>query len=412
MKASASSGSSGAVPETTERTLERSAGSMSASSTMRNAAGTRLTVAGRCRRTASDQRLHREAVEEAERSAVADALQDAEEATQMHQRRVHDGDTAPEAHRLVPVRLVVLGPDEYMLEHPVTQIDTLGRAGGAAGEHAHGHARASSPGSPWRPGAIAKGRATVRHTRRRGGEAVRNELGQVVGFAGEHVEVERCDVLAGALAAPPRVDGDDATACAQHAQEEPDRCRPVAQKDPHLGAGSSHQGGRLFDRVGQVPQVDQAPSNSTAGASGSTARTSAMRAARPVVGTVVIARAAPVGPEDAPPPRPCRSGCRGAYKSAPAPWPPGRDGRATPRWPAPCPSVAATGNRAIPAANSWARSQKASRDTTSVTRPIRNAVSAVTRSSLPVRAMRSVWARPTRRMSPIGSMAETRPYVT
>ena len=66
----------------------------------------------------------------------------------------------------------------------------------------------------------------------------------------------------------------------------------------------------------------------------------------------------------------------------------------------------------MPAASSCARGQSAVRSTTSVTRPMCKAVSAVTRSSLPVSAMRSVWARPTLRISPTGSRAETKPKVT
>ena len=43
---------------------------------------------------------------------------------------------------------------------------------------------------------------------------------------------------------------------------------------------------------------------------------------------------------------------------------------------------------------------------------MRSAVSADTRSSLPISAMRSVSPRPMRRMSPTGSSAETIPKVT
>ena len=73
------------------------------------------------------------------------------------------------------------------------------------------------------------------------------------------------------------------------------------------------------------------------------------------------------------------------------------------------PWVAAVGFAAMPAAISWARVQSAARSTTSVTRPMRSAVSAPTRSSLPDRAMRRVWASPIRRMRPTGSSAETMP---
>ena len=64
------------------------------------------------------------------------------------------------------------------------------------------------------------------------------------------------------------------------------------------------------------------------------------------------------------------------------------------------------------AAISWARDQRSSRSTISVTSPSRIAVSAVTRSSFPMSAMRSVSASPILRMRPTGSSADTSPYVT
>jgi hypothetical protein len=73
------------------------------------------------------------------------------------------------------------------------------------------------------------------------------------------------------------------------------------------------------------------------------------------------------------------------------------------------PCVADFGFRAMPAAISWARSHSCSRATTSVTNPIRNAVSALTRSSLPMSAIRRVSPKPTFRIKPTGSIAETRP---
>ena len=74
--------------------------------------------------------------------------------------------------------------------------------------------------------------------------------------------------------------------------------------------------------------------------------------------------------------------------------------------------MAEDGFAAMPAAMSWARAHSCSRSTISVTKPISNAVVALTRSSLPISAMRNVWARPTLRMSPTGSRAETMPKVT
>ncbi len=76
------------------------------------------------------------------------------------------------------------------------------------------------------------------------------------------------------------------------------------------------------------------------------------------------------------------------------------------------PWVAVGGLAAIVAAISCARSQSCSLATTSVTNPIRSAVCAHTRSSLPINAMRSVSPSPTRRISPIGSRADTNPALT
>ncbi len=76
------------------------------------------------------------------------------------------------------------------------------------------------------------------------------------------------------------------------------------------------------------------------------------------------------------------------------------------------PWVATDGLAAMVAAMSWARWRSASRSTISVTSPMRSAVSAVTRSSLPMSAMRSASPRPTLRMFPTGSSAHVRPKVT
>ena len=76
------------------------------------------------------------------------------------------------------------------------------------------------------------------------------------------------------------------------------------------------------------------------------------------------------------------------------------------------PCVAAVGLAAISAASAWARSQSAARGTISVTSPMRSAVSAPTRSSLPRSAIRSVSPRPILRIRPTGSSADTMPKLT
>ena len=241
--------------------------------------------------------LHREAIEEAERSAVADALQDAEEPTQMHQRRVHDGDTAPEAHRLVPVRLVVLGPDEYTLEHPVAQIDTLGWAGGAAGEHAHGHAGPSRArvgqvprfdckrsghvrhaGSSWRARCRERGRPRrpVRRRTRRG-------------------PALRCPARVRSRPRPGLMVTTHPPARSTPRRSPTDAGR-LRRRIPTSAPGARTERGRLLDRVGQVApggpgtlELDRRG----VGVDGQDVGDPDARAA--VVGTVVIGRAAPAG---------------------------------------------------------------------------------------------------------------------
>ena len=64
-------------------------------STMRSAAGTRLTRCGDgARRTASAHSSTVEPLEQDERPAVVDALQHPEQPAEVHQRRVHDHDAA------------------------------------------------------------------------------------------------------------------------------------------------------------------------------------------------------------------------------------------------------------------------------------------------------------------------------
>ena len=50
----------------------------------------------------------------------------------------------------------------------------------------------------------------------------------------------------------PGVDGDDAAAGLQHAEQEADGDRPVAQEDADLGAGLGHERRRLLDGVGEL----------------------------------------------------------------------------------------------------------------------------------------------------------------
>ena len=76
---------------------------------------------------------------------------------------------------------------------------------------------------------------------------------------------------------------------------------------------------------------------SSAGAAGSIFGMAPMRSESALFPPAVIGSSGRASREDARRPRPSRSGSRRACRSTPAPAPRGRAGRATPRWPAPCP---------------------------------------------------------------------------
>ena len=156
------------------------------------------------------------------------------------------------------------------------------------------------------------------------------------------------------------------------------------------------------------PHVDHAPSNSTAGAAGSSASTAWRRSERVFTAPSALefegrrcarSRPAPIGLPRRVYIRPCSIAARYGLS---------RDSQIART----VPWVATAGYDAMSRARSCACGQSSSRPTTSVTRPSRSAVSADTRSALPVRAMRSVSPSPMRRINPIGSMADTKPYVT
>ena len=128
------------MPDITDRTLAKSAGSRSASSTMRSAVGTRLTVLGRCRRTASTQPSTVNRSSSAIRRPSSTAW-----STRNKPPRCTNGEftiTTPLRRRssVLGVRLVVLRPLHDPLEHRVAEVDALRRAGRAAREHPHRHA--------------------------------------------------------------------------------------------------------------------------------------------------------------------------------------------------------------------------------------------------------------------------------
>ena len=195
------------------------------------------------------------------------------------------------------------------------------------------------------PAAAITGRPRAEARRRRRGrpQAVGHQLGHVVGFAGQHAEVQRGDVVAGALPPVARVDGHHAAAGGEHAQQEADGGRSVAQDDADLGPGALDQRGRLARRVGQLapgrPRTFELDRR-RAGVDGqhlgdALCEAGAGDAGRPVVdhrrrgsrrGCGLCGH---LGHAD----RVAHAGCR----SAPAPSRRGTADRATPRSPAPCP---------------------------------------------------------------------------
>ena len=96
VNASASSADRGAVPDVTARMLARSSRVRSECNTIRKAAGTSDTACGRCLRTASAHRWSSKRSNNAKGLASADALQHAEDATDMHHRGVDDRDPLPQ----------------------------------------------------------------------------------------------------------------------------------------------------------------------------------------------------------------------------------------------------------------------------------------------------------------------------
>ena len=226
-------------------------------------------------------------------------------------------------------------------------------------------------------------------------------------------QAQRLDVGPDAVVAPGRIDDDDCPAAHQHAEK---RC--------HVGRACCATGFRPGARRHRATRYDArarrpAPTTAIRRRTRSrahplaAARTSAMRRLRgwsSITAASVWAVIAGgsgrgrVRPDQADFPAWCRSG------SAPSPH--GRACPVTPRSPSRCPgSPTVVWPRSSP--RSRGRAPRArSAATTSVTSPIRSAVSALTRSSLPINAIRSVSPRPTRRIRPIGSSAHTRPALT
>ena len=200
--------------------------------------------AGRLRAVTADgvvPAVDGEALQQRERPAVVDALEDPEQPAEVDERRVDDGDAGPQPGVLVAVGLVVLGVDEDALERVVGQVDPLRRSGRAAGEHADGDVGPHVVGSPAR--ALRRSRrprARRQLVERRSWSSTAvgpTSVVEIVGRPDDAREVERGDVVTGAIDAAVGVDRDDAAAGAQHAEQEADVSGPVAQDDADLRAG-------------------------------------------------------------------------------------------------------------------------------------------------------------------------------
>ena len=221
---------------------------------MRRAAGTRLAVAGRWRRTAS---THPSTVNRSSSANDRPSLMHcstAEQAAEVHQRRVDDRDPSPQLEGGITVRLVVLGCGEHPLERVVAEIDPLRRAGGAAREHAHRGARSTRDGCapPPAPGRTRSGwprsaAATVVAAEPAGTRSSRSWRSP----ASTGSPSER-DVVPRALTPPPGVDGDHAAAGGQDAEEESHRRRPVAQEDADFRTGPLDHRRDLRHGVGEL----------------------------------------------------------------------------------------------------------------------------------------------------------------
>jgi hypothetical protein len=87
--------------------------------------GTRLTVFGRCRRTAGPA-VDRESLEQRDPAPVEHRLEHAEQPAEMRQWRIHDHHAFAETELGALVRLVVLRPLHDPLEHRVAEVDARG----------------------------------------------------------------------------------------------------------------------------------------------------------------------------------------------------------------------------------------------------------------------------------------------
>ena len=246
-------------------------------------------MAGRWRRTASTQPSTVNRSSRRERAAVDDALQHAEQPAEVHERRVDDGHAAcAAAGRRSRVRLVVLGADEHPLEGLVGEVDALRRAGRPAREHPHRDARPARrrravPGPRRRPRASAPSSVDARPSWRRARRAP-GRRGRRARRRARAGRGRRCRRGCGRAAAG--VDRDDAPAGPQHAEQ---RARSTtagcAAGSPTSAPGAATSAATASTVAAELaPGVPPPLELDGAGAAGSMASTSAMRADSPAPG--------------------------------------------------------------------------------------------------------------------------------
>ncbi len=279
-----------------------------------------------------DPALDREPLEQRERPAVADALQHPEQAAEVDERRVDDGDARAQAGRRVLVGLVVLGAGEDALEGVVGEVDALRRPGRAAGEHAHRDA-GSARRRRWRrrSGRRDPGRDLERQPRsvdRDPGRpgVVGDEGGEVGGVAGDRPARSRAAMSARVRSTPrPGLIVTTQPPARSTPSRSADRGGPVAQQDADLGARVARPARRPARRSSpSSPQVCQraleldaparrgrwraprrcGPARPRSRGRGGGRRQRSLGSVRSAAGSR--------------PPRPCRSGCRRGCRSGPA----------------------------------------------------------------------------------------------
>ena len=237
-KASASSGSSGAVPEMTDLMLPRSAGSRSAASTVRNAAGTRLTVTGRCRFTASS---HSSIWNFSSRQNARPSHTHC--STRKTPLRCTIGAfTMATPDRSFKLRragsLVMLGAAQHPLKRLVRQRNSLRRPGRAAGEHFHRDAGIPRPGAV--EGLTAERERLARRRRSRGAPREAPPRPAPRGRRARPAMIGRSSAARSARTRSMPRSGLIATMQAparKQADENADLCWSVAQQNAHPGAG-------------------------------------------------------------------------------------------------------------------------------------------------------------------------------